>query len=83
MVRQRCLESEMRAVTTEEDWLIDLLGGWQLVGKKFGPEELAREITSHLVLSPLRRGQDGSPLLPTEEDAFAEMETRLQIEGPA
>ena len=73
----------MRTVTTEEDWLIELLGGWQLVGKKFGPEELAREITYHLVLSPLRRGPDGLPLLPTEEAAFAEMEIRSATDGPA
>jgi len=73
----------MRVITAEEEWLIDLLGGWQLIGQKFGPEEVAREITSHLALSPKRRASDDSPLLPSEEDAFAEMEIRLQTEGPA
>ena len=72
----------MRIRSAEEEWLIDLLGEWQHSGKKFGPEDVAWMIISHLVLSPIRREPDGLPLLPTEEDAFAEMEIRRQKEGP-
>ena len=73
----------MRMRTAEEEWIVDLLGAWGSIGRKFFPEDLALEIISHLAVSPLRRGPDGLPLLPTEEAAFAEMEIRSATDGPA
>lgn len=73
----------MRTRGAEEEWLVDLLGEWQHSGKSFFPEDVAREIIEHLALSPLRRGPDGLPLLPSAEAAVAEMETRSEIDGPA
>ena len=73
----------MRMRTIEEEWLVDILGEWLHSGARFFPEDVALEIISHLVLSPLRREQDGSPRLPTSEDAFSEMGTRHQRDGPA
>jgi hypothetical protein len=65
-----------------EEWIVDLLGEWQQSGQRFFPEDVALEIISHLAVSPLRFGPDGLPLLPTEEAAFAEMESRNEKEGP-
>jgi hypothetical protein len=69
--------------TAEEEWLIDLLGEWQHNGKKFSPEDVVREVISHLALTPLRRGIGGLPLLPTFEAALEDMESRSSTDGPA